>query len=92
MVDLIQEPIGIALYEMKDGQISNVCIQGGLLTLRPPFVTACFAEVVPALCQGRRTVTTDRVMTVVTCHVQGRREKAVLMTLPAAMADPAARP
>ena len=31
VVDLIQEPIGIALYEMKDGQISNVCIQGGLL-------------------------------------------------------------
>ncbi len=30
VVDLIQEPIGIALYEMKDGQISNVCIQGGL--------------------------------------------------------------
>ena len=33
VVDLIQEPIGMALYEMKDGQISNACVQGGAARL-----------------------------------------------------------
>ena len=29
VVGLTNEPVGMALYEMKDGQISNVCVQGG---------------------------------------------------------------
>lgn len=24
-----EQPVGMALYEMKNGQISNICIQGG---------------------------------------------------------------
>jgi uncharacterized cysteine cluster protein YcgN (CxxCxxCC family) len=24
-----ERPVGMALYEMKNGQISNICIQGG---------------------------------------------------------------
>lgn len=27
--DLLEEPIGLALYAFQDGQLSNVCVQGG---------------------------------------------------------------
>lgn len=27
--DLLEQPIGLALYAFQDGNISNVCVQGG---------------------------------------------------------------